>query len=249
MISIKTKRKNLPQLNCINIEPNQDKNSTSPKACSTQINSPKNGKTFSFTQKSQSSQIKKVVTQLNLECEGEQAYRQHLLHTFNAMRYIKSLKPVDSSQLLSKSIALPKKNDKKKTVIFDLDETLVHCCANAEAASISIEVLLPSGDKIKCGINIRPFVQECLRAANEFYEVIVFTASHRCYADTVLDYIDPTKELIHHRLYRENCIVTDNLHIKDLRILQNRRIQDILIVDNAAYSFAYQLDNGIQIIS
>lgn len=88
-----------------------------------------------------------------------------------------------------------------------------------------------------------------MREANKDYEVIVFTASHQCYADVVLDYLDPTRELIHHRLYRDNCIVTEGIFIKDLRVLNNRRIQDIIIIDNAAYSFGYQLDNGIPIIS
>ena len=37
------------------------------------------------------------------------------------------------------------------------------------------------------------------------------------------------------------------MHIKDLRVI-NRPLTDILLVDNAAYSYAYQLDNGIPII-
>lgn len=79
--------------------------------------------------------------------------------------------------------------------------------------------------------------------------MIVFTASHSCYADVVLDHLDPTGQLIHHRFYREHCIVTDGIYIKDLRILSNRNLKDMVIVDNAAYSFAYQLENGIPIIS
>lgn len=38
-------------------------------------------------------------------------------------------------------------------------------------------------------------------------------------------------------------------HIKDLRIFKNREIRDIVIVDNAIYSFSHQLFNGIPIIS
>ena len=36
--------------------------------------------------------------------------------------------------------------------------------------------------------------------------------------------------------------------MKDLRIIANRRMQDMVIVDNSVYSFAYQIDNGIPII-
>ena len=52
----------------------------------------------------------------------------------------------------------------------------------------------------------------------------MFTASHRCYADKVLDYLDPDGSLIHHRLYRENCIFTNGVYVKDLRILKNRKL-------------------------
>jgi CTD small phosphatase-like protein 2 len=68
--------------------------------------------------------------------------------------------------------------------------------------------------------------------------VVVFTASHKWYADSILDYIDPTGKLIQHRLYREHCIKSDdNVYIKDLRVFKGRDLKDLLIVDNAVYSF------------
>lgn len=76
----------------------------------------------------------------------------------------------------------------------------------------------------------------------------MFTASNKEYADTILDYIDPNGTLIQHRFYRESCIkTTDNVYIKDLRIFRNVNLKDIIIVDNAVYSFGVQLDNGIPI--
>lgn len=36
--------------------------------------------------------------------------------------------------------------------------------------------------------------------------------------------------------------------MKDLRIIRNRELKDMVIVDNSVYSFAYQIDNGIPII-
>ena len=35
----------------------------------------------------------------------------------------------------------------------------------------------------------------------EDHEIIVFTASHNCYANKVLDYLDPKGELIHQNGY------------------------------------------------
>jgi len=40
----------------------------------------------------------------------------------------------------------------------------------------------------------------------------------------------------------------EGIYIKDLRIFSDRNINDIVIIDNAVYSFGYQIDNGIPII-
>ena len=79
--------------------------------------------------------------------------------------------------------------------------------------------------------------------------MIVFTASHQVYADAILDYIDPKKEYIQARLYRQHCFLTqEGYYVKDLRIFGDRDMKDVVIVDNSVYSFAFQIDNGIPII-
>mmetsp|Transcript_20223 Transcript_20223/g.19163 ORF Transcript_20223/g.19163 Transcript_20223/m.19163 type:complete len:86 (+) Transcript_20223:1365-1622(+) len=81
-------------------------------------------------------------------------------------------------------------------------------------------------------------------------QVVVFTASHQAYADVVLDLLDPKREIFEMRLYRDSCIRnSDGFYIKDLRIFEScRDLKDLIIVDNAVYSFGYQLENGIPII-
>ena len=101
---------------------------------------------------------------------------------------------------------------------------------------------------LRAGFNVRPFTKEVLEFVNKHFEVVVFTASHKWYADSILDYIDPEGIYIQHRLYREHCIKTeDNVYIKDLRVFKNRELSDMIIVDNAVYSFGAQLSNGIPI--
>jgi CTD small phosphatase-like protein 2 len=89
---------------------------------------------------------------------------------------------------------------------------------------------------------------ECLRELGEIFEIIVFTASHSSYANAVLDYLDPSGDLIAHRLYREHCYQAGEMHIKDLRII-DRPLRDMLLVDNAAHSFCFQPSNGIPCVS
>lgn len=87
-----------------------------------------------------------------------------------------------------------------------------------------------------------------LELVNRYFEVVVFTASTKWYADAILDYIDPTKTLIQHRVYRDNCVQrANNVFIKDLRVFKNRDLKDMVIVDNAVFSFGAQLSNGIPI--
>ncbi len=40
----------------------------------------------------------------------------------------------------------------------------------------------------------------------------------------------------------------EGIFIKDLRIIKNRNLRDVVIVDNAVYSFGLQLENGIPIL-
>ena len=183
----------------------------------------------------------------------DEIYNEHLFQTYQGLKIVHSLPPVDLEQLKEKRMDIPRRPgyEDKKTVVFDLDETLVHCCENPDEMhpDVYLPVTFPNGEVIRAGINIRPYAVECLKELNKYFEVFVFTASHQCYANVVLDYLDPTHELIHQRFFRENCINMNGIYIKDLRIFANRKLSDVVIIDNASYSFAYQIDNGIPIIS
>lgn len=144
-----------------------------------------------------------------------------------------------------------KKPDTRKVILFDLDETLAHCVRHKyplKEPDVYLNVPTPKGNILRAGFNLRPYVKQILDLSNQYFEVCVFTASNHEYADTIIDYIDPTGELIQHRFYRDSCIkTTDNVYIKDLRIFKNVALKDIILVDNAVYSFGLQLDNGIPI--
>ncbi len=97
-------------------------------------------------------------------------------------------------------------------------------------------------------VNIRPFAKEVLVELAKQFELMVFTASHEAYANAVIDYLDPKKQLIQHRLFRRHCdYIEEGYYVKDLRLL-NRDLKKVVLVDNAAYSYAFQLNNGIPII-
>lgn len=137
----------------------------------------------------------------------------------------------------------------KKTVIFDLDETLIHCNDTLTPPyDVKLPIHFPTGEVIEAGINIRPYAIDILKNLARDFEIVVFTASHSCYANVVLDYLDPQNEYIRHRLYREHCYQTpEGMYCKDLRVI-DRELSQMVLVDNAAYSYSAQLDNGIPIL-
>ena len=90
-----------------------------------------------------------------------------------------------------------------KTVVFDLDETLIHCNQNMDLVSdVTLPITFPTGEVIEAGINIRPYCTEMLKEISKFFEIIIFTASHECYASKVIDHIDP-ENYISHKLFKD----------------------------------------------
>ncbi len=64
----------------------------------------------------------------------------------------------------------------------------------------------------------------------------------------MINYLDPRGEYVQHRLYRRNCeYIQEGYYVKDLRLL-GRDLSKVVLVDNAAYSYAFQVANGIPII-
>lgn len=82
--------------------------------------------------------------------------------------------------------------------------------------------------------------------------MIIYTASDQSYADSVIGYIDPMKAYFKYRLYRHNCVKIQSesgpLYVKDLRIIKNCPLSNMIIIDNSVLSFAFHLNNGIPIL-
>lgn len=104
------------------------------------------------------------------------------------------------------------------------------------------------GKVISGYVNVRPYAKEIIKNMSKHFDVMVFTAGNQCYADPILDHIDPERK-IQHRLYRDSCTMVNNqLFVKDLRVI-GRKLENIVLVDNAPYSYMMQLSNGIPILS
>lgn len=128
-------------------------------------------------------------------------------------------------------LAIKSNQDKNYTLVLDLDETLI---------SFRIGI---SGQGI---LKMRPGLFNFLKKVKSKYELVVFTAGTKEYADPILDIIEKKEKFFMKRLYRQHTIFRDNIYIKDLTKL-GRDLSTIIIVDNMPQNFCLQKENGILI--
>eukprot|EP00742_Colponemidia_sp_Colp-10_P005557 GILJ01005940.1.p1 GENE.GILJ01005940.1~~GILJ01005940.1.p1 ORF type:complete len:335 (-),score=24.14 GILJ01005940.1:30-1034(-) len=165
----------------------------------------------------------------------------------NPFLFIKYLPPPPQELLLRKPCLPAIVAPHRCTLVLDLDETLVHCSETAMGeADFIVPVASDDGCVSYVYMRTRPFVYAFLAAVSHWFEVVVFTASLPHYANAVLDTLDPRRQFITHRVFRDSCIEVNGIHVKDLRIL-GRPLESTLLVDNSFFSFAYQLENGLPV--
>ena len=145
-------------------------------------------------------------------------------------------------------LLLPQKSSEfsnKKTLILDLDETLVHSSFTPfEKNDIILNVDF-EGVLYNIYVLVRPGTIEFIKKVSEFFEVIIFTASISKYALPLLDILDNEKK-IKYRLTREHCTFINGIYIKELKKL-NRNLKDVIIVDNSPLAYAFDAENGLPI--
>lgn len=114
--------------------------------------------------KPQKNPIKDFVTQINLDvydvpekfltnkeikAKHQEIHKAHLLQTFHGLKIIEEIPKLDLNDISDKIITLPHIPglQDKKTVIFDLDETLVHC-VEGNKGDAEVVVRFPTGESL-----------------------------------------------------------------------------------------------------
>jgi Dullard-like phosphatase family protein len=145
----------------------------------------------------------------------------------------------------------PKSKEGKMTLVLDIDETMVHASMQPRP-DFHYDTLIHINKPGFCGdvyVAYRPHLHTFLRAVAPLFEVVVFTASQSCYADPLMDTIDPDKTLVTDRLYRQHCAnMEDGGRIKDLSLC-GRSLDRMLIIDNSPIAYCFQPRNAVPILS
>ncbi|TPX63762.1 hypothetical protein SpCBS45565_g06404 [Spizellomyces sp. 'palustris'] len=135
---------------------------------------------------------------------------------------------------------------RKKTLVLDLDETLIHSTSrHSRNYDHVVEVTV---DRHVCLYYVfkRPFCDFFLQKVSEWYNVVIFTASMPEYADPVIDWLDPRRNMVSQRLFRQACRHSNGTYIKNLAIVEPD-LSQVCLVDNSPISYQDNEDNGIPI--
>ncbi|KAL9479709.1 hypothetical protein ACSS6W_004495 [Trichoderma asperelloides] len=148
----------------------------------------------------------------------------------------------------------------QKTLILDLDETLIHSMSKGGRMNSGhmIEVQLNTATLGMSGqnsvaqhpilywVNKRPYCDEFLRRICKWFNLVVFTASVQEYADPVIDWLESERKFFSARYYRQHCTYRQGAYIKDLSSVEPD-LSKVMILDNSPLSYLFHEDNAIPI--
>ena len=162
--------------------------------------------------------------------------------------------PDYSSQLFQSSSHLA-----QKTLVLDLDETLIHSLSKGGRMSSGhmVEVKLPASlvspahatnpnhhsypppqHPILYYVHKRPHCDDFLRRICKWYKLVIFTASVQEYADPVIDWLEQERKVFSGRYYRQHCTFRNGAYVKDLGTVEPD-LSRVMILDNSPLSYVF----------
>ncbi|KAL1623671.1 Nuclear envelope morphology protein 1 [Neofusicoccum ribis] len=139
----------------------------------------------------------------------------------------------------------------EKTLILDLDETLIHSMAKGgryttgHMVEVKLNQMVGTGNQaigpqvpILYYVHKRPHCDDFLRKVSKWYNLIIFTASVQEYADPVIDWLELERKYFAGRYYRQHCTFRNGAYIKDLSQVEPD-LSKVMIVDNSPMSYIF----------
>uniref|UniRef100_A0A8C4Z8U5 FCP1 homology domain-containing protein n=1 Tax=Gadus morhua TaxID=8049 RepID=A0A8C4Z8U5_GADMO len=132
---------------------------------------------------------------------------------------------------------------KRKILVLDLDETLIHSHHDGVLRP-TVRPGTPPDFILKVYAKMN-----CLRVqVSQWYELVVFTASMEIYGSAVADKLDNNRNILKRRYYRQHCTLDLGSYIKDLSVV-HADLSSIVILDNSPGAYRSHPDNAIPIKS
>ncbi|CAB3404919.1 unnamed protein product [Caenorhabditis bovis] len=145
---------------------------------------------------------------------------------------------------------------KKKILVLDLDETLIHSHHDGvlrpmvkpgTPPDFTIRVVIDR-HPVKFSVHERPHVNLFLTVVSQWYELVVFTASMEVYGSNVADKLDKGRGILKRRYFRQHCTMDVGGYTKDLSAI-HPDLSSICILDNSPGAYRKFPHNAIPIPS
>ncbi|XP_062456755.1 CTD nuclear envelope phosphatase 1 isoform X1 [Rhea pennata] len=129
---------------------------------------------------------------------------------------------------------------KRKILVLDLDETLIHSHHDGvlrptvrpgTPPDFILKVVIDK-HPVRFFVHKRPHVDFFLEVVSQWYELVVFTASMEIYGSAVADKLDNNRSILNRRYYRQHCTLELGSYIKDLSVVHSD-LSSIVILDNS----------------
>ncbi|EDR23867.1 carboxy-terminal domain RNA polymerase II polypeptide A small phosphatase, putative [Entamoeba dispar SAW760] len=117
-------------------------------------------------------------------------------------------------------------------VVFDLDDTLIHTHISNNSACIdSSDAFTIRVNEIKYCCEVRKGVIETLERLSKRFQIMIYTASRKEYADQVVNHLEKNCKLFSKILYREDCLEEEGLIYKTIHNI-NYNVKRIICIDD-----------------
>lgn len=146
---------------------------------------------------------------------------------------------------------------KRKTLVLDLDETLIHSHHNGgtlrkmEPSSVPPDFVLHvtiDDSQIEFYVYKRPYLDYFLSVISKWYDLVVFTASLEIYGTLVAEKLDNNRDILRRRYFRQHCTLDYGSYTKDLSAVCPD-LSSIFILDNSPGAYKGYPHNAIPIKS
>lgn len=131
------------------------------------------------------------------------------------------------------------------TLVLDLDETLIHTTTTPSLRSpyelaysphLILDVAI-AGQQCSFYVFVRPYLREFLRQISKWYNVMIFTASEKRYAEPLIERLD-RDGVISRCFFRPSCTQRGRMYIKDLtKVCPD--LARVAILDNSPIAYAF----------
>ena len=140
---------------------------------------------------------------------------------------------------------------KRKTLVLDLDETLIHAqrdgipeiAVTGKMADFLVKVTIDDCP-VQFHVFKRPHVDFFLKMVNQWYDLVVFTASLEVYGTAVVSRLDRRRKMLTRCFFRQHCTMDLNGYTKDLTLV-SPDLSKVLILDNSPGAYRSNPDNAV----